>query len=159
MSRKGFTLLELIIVVAIIGLLAAATFVAVNPAKRQGNAQNATRWTDITAIADAWSAYLGDHNSELPTSSVPCLTGNTTCMIANYGGTDTDYACTASTTNNIIWLDPLVNEGYIGKIPNDPKSASAITTSTGYYFAYDSVGKLTVGACDSYNSQAIKVVR
>lgn len=31
MSKRGFTLLELIIVVAIIALLAAATFVAVNP--------------------------------------------------------------------------------------------------------------------------------
>ena len=43
-SKKGFTLIELIIVVAIIALLAAATFVAVNPAKRIGEANDAQRW-------------------------------------------------------------------------------------------------------------------
>ncbi|PLX26244.1 hypothetical protein C0580_00420, partial [Candidatus Parcubacteria bacterium] len=36
MKQKGFTLIELIIVIAIIALLAAATFVAVDPAKRIG---------------------------------------------------------------------------------------------------------------------------
>ena len=50
-NKKGFTLIELIIVVAIIALLAAATFVAVNPAKRIGEANDAQRWSDITAIA------------------------------------------------------------------------------------------------------------
>ena len=39
--NKGFTLIELIIVVAIIGLIAAAAFVAIDPAKRIGNANNA----------------------------------------------------------------------------------------------------------------------
>jgi prepilin-type N-terminal cleavage/methylation domain-containing protein len=50
---KGFTLIELIIVIAVIALLAAATFVAVDPAKRIGMARDAQRWSDITAIADA----------------------------------------------------------------------------------------------------------
>ncbi len=39
--KNGFTLIELIIVIAIIALLAAGTFVAVNPAKRVGDSQNA----------------------------------------------------------------------------------------------------------------------
>ncbi|MDQ5970976.1 MAG: hypothetical protein QG603_753, partial [Patescibacteria group bacterium] len=40
---KGFTLIELIIVIAVIALLAAATFVAINPAKRVGDANNSRR--------------------------------------------------------------------------------------------------------------------
>ena len=68
-KQKGFTLIELIIVIAIIALLAAATFVAVNPAKRIGDANNAQRWSDVTAIADAWSTYVADNTGTLATTS------------------------------------------------------------------------------------------
>lgn len=159
--------MELIIVVAIIALLAAATFVAVNPAKRIGNAQNAQRWSDITAIADAWTNYVADNNGSTPTSSADCISRNEPCMIANYGGTDLDTGCaattiTAGTSGGRIWLDPLVSSGYVGKIPHDPKSTSATATSTGYYMAYQlatSSGILVVGSCETYNSQTIRVIR
>ena len=67
LKNSGFTLIELIIVVAIIALLAAASFVAINPGKRVGDANNAKRWSDITAIADAYSAYLVDNGGTHPT--------------------------------------------------------------------------------------------
>lgn len=159
MKKLGFTLLELIIVVAIIGLLAAAVFVAVNPADRIGDAQNAQRWADITAIADAYAQYLVDNNGTAATTSADCITANTTCMISNYAGTDADYACRATTTAESIWLDPLVPAGYLASIPFDPKSTSAAATSTGYYFAYNALGTLTIGSCDTYNSEVIKVTR
>ncbi|MFA6308043.1 MAG: prepilin-type N-terminal cleavage/methylation domain-containing protein [Patescibacteria group bacterium] len=157
--QAGFTLIELIIVIAIIALLAAATFVAVNPAKRIGDANNAQRWADITAIADAWNTYVADNSGSNPTTSADCITANTTCMIANYAGTDTDYACGASTTAALIWLDPLITSGYLANIPADPKSTTAAATSTGYYMLKDANGALTVGACETYNSATIKVQR
>ena len=158
-QNKGFTLVELIIVVAIIALLAAATFVAINPAKRLGEANDAQRWSDITSIADAWSTYASDNSGTFVTTSADCITANTTCMIANYAGTDADYACGATTTNAIIWLDPLVTNGYIGSVPFDPKSSSVVGTSTGYYFLKDANGVVTIGSCDKYQTAAIKVIR
>jgi len=133
--------------------------VAVNPAKRIGDANNAQRWADISAIADAWNLYVADNNGTAATTSADCITANTTCMIANYAGTDADYACGATTTNARIWLDPLVTNGYIAAIPADPLSSTAAATSTGYYFLKDANGALTIGACDTYNSETIKVLR
>jgi len=154
---SGFTLIELIIVVSIIALLAAAAFVAVDPAKRLGNANNAKRWADVTAIADAWQNYMVDYNGATPTT-----TQNINMKITKFGGaTSSNTVCDASTTSGgTIWIDPLVTGGYIGAIPYDPDSNIVDgTTSTGYYLQYNANNNLTVGSCNSYNGVTIKVVR
>lgn len=161
-KQSGFTLIELIIVIAIIALLAAATFVAVNPAKRIGDANNAQRWADVTAIADAWMKYIVDNNGTNVTSS-SCVSDELNCRIAAYGiggAASTSAPCDAATQNGTVWLDALVTEGYIGTIPYDPSSTYVDgTTSTGYYFKKDSNNVVTVGACNTYNAQIIKVIR
>lgn len=158
-NKQGFTLIELIIVIAIIALLAAATFVAVNPAKRIGDANNAQRWSDVTAIADAWMKYVVDNNGTNATTT-GCLSDNINCTVSVYGGTSSTMTCAASPTHGHIWLDNLVTEGYIGSIPYDPSSAYVDgTTSTNYYFHKDANNVIAVGACNTYNSATVKVIR
>ena len=48
---RGFTLIELLIVIAILGILSAAVLVAINPAKRTKQAQDAKRKNDVGALA------------------------------------------------------------------------------------------------------------
>lgn len=157
MNKKGFTLIELIIVIAIIALLAAATFVAVDPAKRIGEARNAQRWSDVTAIADAYMNYLVDHNGTVAATAV------TTAYIAHTASSSCSSdpsACTASTTavTECIDLHNLVINGYLGDIPDDPGGTN--NDSSGYYFMKDSAtNAVTVGACTTYDSATIKVVR
>ncbi len=168
-QKKGFTLIELIIVVAIIALLAAATFVAVNPAKRIGDSQNAQRWADVTAIADAWSTYVADNSGSLPTTTNPNVTtlGYQTYMVATstWASPNLPYnTCAASTTaptnGGSIVLKNLVDGGYIGKINTDPTYVAAThLDDTRYYLYYSSTGSVTVGACTTYNSAVIKVTR
>lgn len=55
--HRGFTLIELLIVIAIMGILAAAVLVAVNPLKRQQQARDSGRKSDIGQIATALQAY------------------------------------------------------------------------------------------------------
>jgi len=148
MKKQGFTLIELIIVIAIIALLAAATFVAVDPAKRIGNANDAQRWQDITAIADAYYAYLVDNNGSYVTSTTD---GDTYWIATTVNATSGGGDCPASTTiSNFVNLDGLVTAGYIGQIPDDPLGAD--NDSTDYYFYKDSTGAIIIGACEKYSA-------
>lgn len=166
MKRHGFTLIELIIVVAIIALLAAATFVAINPAKRIGDAQNAQRWADVTAIADAFATYMADNSGSTPTSSYTGSGSLETNAFMVATTTVSEHAvnsshCTATTTDEeFIALQALVTGGYIGQIPKDPTwTYGDHNDHTQYYLQYSSTGAITVGACETYNSAVIKVVR
>jgi len=55
--QNSFTLIELLIVIAILGILAAAVLVTVNPSKRAAQARDAQRKNDISAIANALIGY------------------------------------------------------------------------------------------------------
>jgi prepilin-type N-terminal cleavage/methylation domain-containing protein len=169
MKKQGFTLIELIIVVAIIALLAAATFVAVDPAKRIGQANDAQRWSAVTALADAYMTYLVDHNGTAPTTTTNGVTyfiqheiGGAVINLPDIG------SCVATTSPAIqsmlaVDLGALVNDGYIGQIPVDPVTSSDVyNDGSGYYFYRDAMGKMIIGACASstYGSDAvIRVVR
>ena len=153
MNTKGFTLIELIIVIAIIALLAAATFVAVDPAKRIGKAQDAQRWQDITAIADAYYKYVVDNTGSYVTTTAD---GTSYYIIHTADGGDTDPASCPGTSTSLtlpVDLHGLVSAGYIGDIPDDPGGTD--NTSTDYFFYKDATGKVIVGSCTKYSGASV----
>jgi prepilin-type N-terminal cleavage/methylation domain-containing protein len=152
MNKKGFTLIELIIVIAIIALLAAATFVAVDPAKRIGEARDAQRWSDVTAVADAYMKYLVDNNGVAASTTIINGTDYFIQHTAGAAVTSAPASCPASTTvttGSPVDLHALVTNGYIGDIPDDP--AGTDNDGTDYYFYADAQGKIIVGACTKYS--------
>ena len=61
-SSKGFTLVELLVVVAIIAILAVAAFIAINPITQLYKARDAQRKQDFSQIRSALDAYYNDNN-------------------------------------------------------------------------------------------------
>jgi len=65
--KKGFTLVELLIVIGILGILLAIVLVALNPAKQFAQANDTKRSSDVNAILNAVHQYAADHKGKLPT--------------------------------------------------------------------------------------------
>ncbi len=123
---RGFTLIELLIVIAIMGILAAAVLVAVNPLKRQQQARDAGRKSDVGQLASALQAYVTTPGNGLyPTTSgvattvLTALTGSGDLTRIPNGPTGDGYMYTVSgaTAPNTaaIWatLEGDVSAGYV----------------------------------------------
>lgn len=65
--------MEVIIVVAIIAILASAVLIALNPAKNLRDARNATRWSQMNAIANGIYSYIIENEGVYP----PCMATDT----------------------------------------------------------------------------------
>ena len=117
--NHGFTIVELLIVIVVIGILAAITIVAYNGV--QNRAKNSLRKSDIAAITKALELYYID-NGRFPAGS-----GSTT-INASWSTT-----ADASWQNLATALAP-----YMAKLPADPVSTpgTAVTSSAGYNYAY-----------------------
>src|SRR3990167_1005438 len=83
-SIKGFTLIEFIIVVAIIGVLAGITIIALNPTRQFSRTNNTTRRANVTAILNAGGQDMPDHRGGFPCPAA-IIAGSVTKM-ASPGG-------------------------------------------------------------------------
>jgi prepilin-type N-terminal cleavage/methylation domain-containing protein len=113
-EQKGFTLLEILLVIATIGILAAIVIIAINPNKQLAQARDAQRRSDINTIYKASEQYLID-NGIYPSSvnsnlKEICNTGNKTL---------TDTLSPATLCDNKADLRVLVPT-YLAAIPTAP---------------------------------------
>ncbi|OGD83364.1 hypothetical protein A2775_01350 [Candidatus Curtissbacteria bacterium RIFCSPHIGHO2_01_FULL_39_57] len=106
MFRKssGFTIVELLIVIAIIGILAAAVMVAINPGKRTAQARDGVRKANLKTIATALQTYYVDHDLSYPPD--PAVDDGTQFSSAAGG----------------VWIPGLAPE-QIKTLPTDPRQA------------------------------------
>lgn len=113
-TEKGFTLIEILVVIAILGILAVVTIVALNPVKRFQDARNSTRKEDVNAVLQAVSVYTIDNDGAFPT-----MTGGaamSTLTIDAVAGTATCGAAGACDASDLLGLD-----SYISTLPTDPQ--------------------------------------
>jgi len=154
-NQKGFTLLEILLVVAAIAILAGIVIVALNPAKQLGDTKNAQRATDVTTILNAVYQYAIDNNGVLPTE----IDNNaTTYQVLGTATTGLDTTCTAVTTEaGGVDLTSVLTPTYVVGIPLDPTAGTEANTD--YYINKNGNGRITVGACDAEEGAVIEVTR
>lgn len=143
LSAKGFTLLEILLVVAAIAILAGIVIVAINPGKQLGETNNAQRRTDVNTLLNAVYQYSVDNKGVLPASVTT---------------TQTEVCKTGGTCTGLIDLSVLTTNGkYLVSIPVDPTGSSA--NGAGYEIKKDANGRVTVVAPDAEQSATISVTR
>jgi prepilin-type N-terminal cleavage/methylation domain-containing protein len=146
--KKGFTLIEVLLVIAILAILAAVVIVAINPAKQFGEAQNAQRRSDVRAILDAVHQYSIDNYGSLPSEEIPA---GSSCI------DDGAEICLPNISCDGVSLDALVSDAvYLTNIPTDPSSATDV--GSGYYIFQNGSGRIGVCAPTSYGDVDISVV-
>ena len=142
-SQKGFTLIEVLLVIAILAILAGLVIVAINPFKQLADARNTQRRADATTVLNAVYQYTVDNNGTLP---------------ATITVTPTAACATAGTCTGLIDLSVLTaSEKYLTSLPKDPSSGTVNTT--GYNISKSANGRVTVSAPSAENSVTISVTR
>lgn len=103
--KKGFTLLEILLVIAAIGILAAIVIIAINPLRQLAQVRNIARTSDINSIQKAIEQYSIDSRS-YPSSI-----------------TNTYQELCVDASGGCVGLLDLITElspDYIAQIPQDP---------------------------------------
>jgi len=119
-AQKGFTLVEILIVVALIAILAVIALVTINPAEAQKKSRDARRIKELGTLQGVIEQYMSDN--------------------PDFGGvtaTSNDAGATVKNSCNTGWLSQGTNVmdlcNYANTIPVDPlnRSAEYVASSDG----------------------------
>jgi len=135
-AERGFTLVELLIVIAIIGILAGGVMFVLNPSAQMAKARDAIRKSDLRQISTALEVYYASHGSY------------------PVGGAGSDRSCWVQQQTSDLACNPLgalLLSNDVIKIPYDPGRNSYVSgggsCGGAQFYAYWSDGsKYLLGA-------------
>jgi prepilin-type N-terminal cleavage/methylation domain-containing protein len=137
-AQKGFTLIEILVVIGIIAILAAVVIIAINPARQFAQARNSQRQSNIETILNGIGQDLADNKGvfggpcavALPTASTSIITGAGGTLPTGLPAATVDLSCLSPT--------------YVPNFPSDPSINNG--GYTGYEIKLDSIGRVMVCA-------------
>lgn len=127
-TKKGFTLVELLIVVGILAVLGIAVVVVLNPAELLKQGRDSTRLSDLGTVTQALSLYLADQTSPTINDAFLCTVTSTGPFTT--GCSRNQSAAIDGTGWVAVNLGAITGGSPIAKLPIDP------VNSTSYYYAY-----------------------
>ena len=113
----GFTLVEILIVIAIIGILAAMVIISINPNRQFKSARDTQRLTNISTLLNAIGQNTAEHKGVFICNGVALAfpTASTTIKDSGFN------------------LAPCLVPDYLQALPFDPNLTGAVYTSTTSY--------------------------
>jgi type II secretion system protein G len=140
-STLGFTLLELLVVIAVIGLLSSIIIVSMNSTR--GKARDARRKGDLKQIQTALEMYYNENNAYPPST---CSISSWTCWKDGSG----DF--------------PTAIRKYIAKLPSDPKEYDiSCYRPNSHFYVYSQTnsgqGYVLTGALENVSDPVVRDVR
>ncbi len=144
-THNGFTLLEILLVVAAISILAGIVISAINPAKQLADTRNAQRRSDVANILNAVYQYTIDNAGMLPATISTASTEICKIGAINCAG--------------LIDLSVLtVNQKYLTSLPKDPNGTCNVSGIC-YKIMKSEDGRITVSAPNAENSAVITATK
>lgn len=135
---EGFSLIEILVVVALIIILAAITIIAINPAKNFRDTRNAQRASDVNAILNAVTQYTSEDNRTLADLGTIAKCNNEGVEQSTKIGTKTEEGYVDLAAKLVVEADLLV------AIPKDPTNGT--DEDTGYTICETEGGRVQVAA-------------
>jgi len=138
-NQKGFTLIEILVVIGIIAILATIVLIAINPARQFAQARDTQRTSNVEAILNAIGQRIADNRGVFEGTL-----GGVTCP-------------TLPITPTLIGatLDTCLVPTYMTAIPTDPRPG----TLGGYTVSAPTGGRITVAAPAAEITTPISITR
>lgn len=113
-ASRGFTLIEVLVVIGMIAILAAIVLIAINPLRQFAEARNSQRSSDTNALLNAIGQRIADNRGVFAdTESCPNALPASATVIKKTGGYD---------------LRPCLVPTYISELPTDPSTGTDTCT-------------------------------
>jgi prepilin-type N-terminal cleavage/methylation domain-containing protein len=156
-ESRGFTLIEVLVVIGIVAILATIVIIALNPSRQFAQARNSQRISNVNTLLNAIGQRVADNKGVFAgaftvggvTYTCPALTAGTTYNIASAGGID--LACLTPT--------------YVpSNLPFDPTAVGGHWTGTAdydtqYQVTMDANGRFTIASAGAELGETIAVTR
>ena len=150
-QRKGFTLIEVLVVIGIISILAGIVIVAINPAKQFAQARNTERQSNVGSILSAIGQRMADNKG---TFSGSFTVGSTTYTCPSLPLTETVIGSAVGEID-LNCLTPTYISTQLPVDPNGGTWASATSYDTNYTVTTDAEGRVKVCAPNAANETSV----
>ena len=136
---KGFTIIELLIAMAIMAILATSIVYLINPARQLAKARDTVREADLYAVLSVVYQYQAEHSGAIPDTDGDPETSNfpTTETCIGTGGGCFDLGSAGDTGEEIVPV-------YMAALPQDPTTGDA--SDTGYSIYVDANNRIVATA-------------
>lgn len=150
MKNNGFTIIEVLITIALIAVIGGTILYFLNPADQYAQARNTERQTHVNTIAQAVREWLTDNRGSIATACPSGPLPTSTTQIGNGSGNYNLEPCLIPTSTLLTH--------YLTVMPLDPSSGTS--TATGYYLSFDPTStQITISAPNAELGATISVTR